>query len=144
MFKTSFARSVATSIFSTAVDFGTLMGLFELAHVQYVVATVIGTTLGFLANFTVNRYWAFDARDGNLRWQFVRVLPVQGGSTGLQALGVWLCVGVAGLHVWTAKIVVATLVYLCWNYPMNRFWVFRTKVGAKPESMVRAPAAADR
>jgi putative flippase GtrA len=61
------------------------------------------------------------------------VLPVQGGSTGLQTLGVWVFVRFVGLRLWVAKIVVSVLVYLCWNYPMNRFWVFRTKVGEPAE-----------
>jgi len=129
MMKTSLARSMLTSVFSTAVDFGTLMGLVELVHVDYVLATFLGTLVGFLTNFTINRYWAFDAAADHLGWQFVRVLPVQAGSTGLQTVGVWIFDRFVGLRYWAAKIVVATLVYLCWNYPMNRFWVFRTKVG---------------
>jgi putative flippase GtrA len=125
----SFTRSVVTSIFSTAVDFATLTGLVELAHVDYVLATFLGTIVGFLTNFTINRYWAFDAAEGHLGWQFVRVLPVQAGSTGLQTLGVWVFDHFIGFRYWVAKIIVSVLVYLGWNYPMNRFWVFRTQAG---------------
>ena len=125
--KGSFARSALTSIFTTGVDFGTLMGLVELFHVNYVVATFTGTIVGFLANFLINRFWAFDATDGAIHWQFVRVIPVQAGSSGLQTLGVWVFTSLLGLQYWTSKIIVSTLVYLGWNYPMNRFWVFGTK-----------------
>jgi len=129
--KTTFGRSVLTSIFSTAVDFGTLMGLYALG-VDYKLATALGTITGFLTNFTINRYWAFDARAGALHWQFVRVLPVQAGSTLWQTLGVWGAVAGVGLHLWLAKLVVAVLVYLSWNYPMNRYFVF----GGKPANPV--------
>ncbi len=112
------------SIFSTAVDFATLTGLVELAGVDYVLATFIGTIVGFLTNFTINRYWAFEAMHGHLGWQFARVLPVQAGSTALQTLGVWVFDRFIGFRYWVAKIIVAVLVYLIWNYPMNRFWVF--------------------
>ena len=56
-----FARSVLTSLFTTAVDFGVLIGLTELAHVNYVLATWIGTIAGSLSNFTINKKWAFSA-----------------------------------------------------------------------------------
>src|SRR5262249_46723098 len=101
------------------------MGLVELLHFDYVVSTFLGTVIGFLANFAINRYWSFEATHGALHWQFVRVLPVQAGSTWLQTLGVWVFTRFIGFHYWTSKIVVSTLVYLGWNYPMNRFWVFR-------------------
>ena len=129
----SFPRSVLASIFSTGVDFGTLIALVELVHLDYKIATFIGTIVGFLTNFTINRIWAFEATSGHLGWQFVRVLPVQAGSTALQTFGVWVFDQFVGLRYWVAKIVVSVLVYLCWNYPMNRFWVFRTKVAAAAE-----------
>jgi putative flippase GtrA len=126
--RTSFGRSILTSIFTTALDFGTLTGLVELFGVNYVVATFLGTVVGFLANFTINRVWAFAATASPMHWQFVRVLPVQGGSTGLQTLGVWLFTRFVGFQYMASKIVVSALVYLGWNYPMNRFWVFRRKI----------------
>ena len=125
----TFVRSVLTSIFSTAVDFGTLMGLYALG-VDYKLATALGTITGFLTNFTINRYWAFEASEGALHWQFVRVLPVQAGSTLWQTLGVWGAVAGVGMRLWLAKLVVAALVYLGWNYPMNRHFVF----GKKPHT----------
>jgi putative flippase GtrA len=129
----SFPRSVITSIFSTGVDFVTLLALVERVGLDYKLATFIGTIVGFLTNFTINRFWAFEATSGHLGWQFARVLPVQAGSTGLQTLGVWVFVRFVDLRLSLAKVVVSVLVYLCWNYPMNRFWVFRTKVAAAAE-----------
>ena len=128
----SFGRSIAASIFTTAVDFGTMMGLVELFGVDYVVATFVGTIVGFLANFTINRYWAFEAHAGPLHWQFLRVLPVQAGSSGLQTLGVWVFDRFLGFRYWLAKLVVSALVYLLWNYPMNRFFVFGRKIDRPP------------
>jgi putative flippase GtrA len=136
----SFTRSVLTSILSTAVDFATLVGLVELVHLDYKLATFIGTIVGFLTNFTINRQWAFEATHGHVGWQFARVLPVQGGSTALQTLGVWLFHTLLGMRYWTAKIVVSVLVYLGWNYPMNRFWVFpHRRPMASPEAPLASP-----
>ncbi|MEO8843005.1 MAG: GtrA family protein [Kofleriaceae bacterium] len=132
--RTSLGRSVLTSVFTTALDFGTMLGLVELIHVNYVVATFVGSIVGFLANFAINRYWAFEAHEGAIGWQFVRVLPVQAGSTGLQTVGVWIFDRFIGLRYWVAKIVVSALVYALWNYPMNRFFVFGRKIEAISES----------
>jgi putative flippase GtrA len=130
MITRTFARSIVTSIFSTAVDFATLLLLDKV--IDYRLATAIGTVVGFLTNFTINRYWAFEASEGALHWQFVRVLPVQAGSTLWQTLGMWLAVGSLGLHLTVAKIIVSAVVYLVWNYPMNRHFVF----GGKPAQPV--------
>ena len=40
---------------TTALDFVTLTGLVELAGVDYVLATWIGTIVGSLSNFSINR-----------------------------------------------------------------------------------------
>jgi putative flippase GtrA len=135
--RSTFGKSVVTSIFSTAIDYATLLGLYALG-VDYRLATFLGTVIGFLTNFTINRYWAFDAREGALHWQLVRSLPIQTGSTALQVLGMWLFVGAFGIAVELSKLIVAALVYLCWNYPMNRHFVFGRKLapatGVAPEA----------
>ena len=135
--RSTFARSVVTSIFSTAIDYATLLGLYALG-VDYRIATFIGTVIGFLTNFTINRYWAFEASADALHWQFVRSLPIQTGSTVLQVLGMWLFVGAFGIAVEISKLLVAALVYLSWNYPMNRHFVFGRKLA--PATVV-APEA---
>jgi putative flippase GtrA len=127
--RSTFGRSVVTSIFSTGVDYGALLVL-NYVGVDYRLATFLGTIVGFLTNFTINRYWAFDAREGALHWQLVRSLPIQAGSTIWQVLGVWLFVGTLGIRIEISKLIVAALVYLGWNYPMNRLFVFGRKIAA--------------
>ena len=117
----TFSRNTLTSIFTTALDFITLTGLVELAGVDYVLATWIGTIVGSLSNFTINRVWAFDA-------------------SGLHTGGVWIFTRFLGLPYPASKLVVAALVYLAWNYPMNRWVVFNPRFSA-PAGGVQEPAA---
>ena len=63
--KGSFARSALTSIFTTALDLSVLTALVEAFHVNYVLATFLGTVLGATSNFLINRRWAFVATDGH-------------------------------------------------------------------------------
>jgi len=120
----TFSRSAATSLLTTALDFGTLVGLTELAGVNYVVATWIGTIVGSLANFAVNKMWAFDARGVPALPAMARFVAVQAGASGLHTGGVWLLTRFAGLPYPISKLVVAAIVYLAWNYPLNRWFVF--------------------
>jgi putative flippase GtrA len=120
----TFARSTATSLFTTVLDFATLRGLVEWFGVNYILATWLGTVVGSLSNFTINRLWAFDARHRPQGGQFLRFLVTQAGSSLWQTVGVWILTERVGLPYLASKLVISVLVYLCWNYPMNRWFVF--------------------
>jgi putative flippase GtrA len=120
-----FVRNTLVSIFTTALDFGVLSGLVELAHVNYVVATFCGTVVGAMSNFFINRHWSYEVGHLGAHWQLVRFLPVQAGSSGLQTFGVWAFTDLGHLQYLVSKAITAVAVYLVWNYPMNRFFVFR-------------------
>jgi putative flippase GtrA len=137
----TFSRSALTSLFTTALDFGTLSGLVELFGVDYVLATWIGTVVGSLSNFAINRAWAFDVRDRPRGAQFGRFLLVQAGASLLHTLGVWIFTRFAGLPYQASKVVISVLVYLGWNYPMNLWFVFRRWGEAGAEDRAAAPQA---
>jgi putative flippase GtrA len=123
----TFARSLATSLLTTALDFGTLVGLTELAGVNYVLATWIGTVVGSLANFTINKVWAFSARSAPAVPALGRFLLVQAGASGLHTAGVWLLTRFGRLPYPVSKALIAAAVFLVWNYPLNRWFVFNPR-----------------
>jgi putative flippase GtrA len=123
-FVASFSRNAATSLFTTALDIGVLAALVELARTNVVLATWLGTVIGCLSNFAINRRWSFAAHESAAHWQLVRFLPVQIGSSTIQTVGVWMLVSTGGMAYLWSKIAVAIFVYGVWNYPMNRFFVF--------------------
>lgn len=133
----TFSRSTLVSIFTTALDFGTLVGLVELLGMGYVPATWAGTVVGSLSNFLVNRHWAFEAGESRLGTQVWRFLLVQAGASALHTLGVWLFTRYGGLPYVVSKTVVAALVFVAWNYPLNRAFVFRR---APAEGAAEGPA----
>jgi putative flippase GtrA len=49
---------------------------------------------------------------------------VQAGASGWNTLGVWLLTRYGGLPYQISKLIVAALVAVGWNYPMNRAIVF--------------------
>jgi putative flippase GtrA len=122
-----FWKSVLVSTLTTSADFGLLMLLVEVGHVDYVLATFLGTLLGSTSNFLINRYWAFAATDGHAGGQAMRYFLSQCGSIGLHTGGVWVFTRFLGFRYFVAKVVVAILAYLVWNYPMNKYFVFRRR-----------------
>ena len=120
----TFSRSLLTSLLTTALDFGTLVALTELAGVNYVLATGIGTIVGSIANFTINKLWAFHAPDTPAFSAAARFVVVQIGASGLHTAGVWLLTRFGRLPYPVSKLVIAAVVYLIWNYPLNRLFVF--------------------
>jgi putative flippase GtrA len=120
-----FSRSLLTSLLTTALDFGTLVGLTELAGVNYVLATWIGTVVGSLSNFAINKVWAFSAGDLPAIPAVARFAVVQVGASALHTGGVWLLTRFARLPYPVSKLIVAAAVYLAWNFPLNRHFVFR-------------------
>src|ERR1051325_6075979 len=113
-----FRRSVLTSLLTTALDFGTLVGLTELAHVNYVAATWIGTVVGSLSNFLINKLWAFYAREIPAVPALARFAAVQVGASALHTAGVWALTRFVRLPYPVSKLAVAATVYLVWNFPL--------------------------
>ena len=133
----TFSRNTLTSILTTALDFFTLTGLVELAGVNYVLATWIGTIVGSLSNFSINRWWSFRASGQPRSMQFLRFVLVQLCASGLHTAGVWIFTRFIGLPYPASKLVVAALVYLGWNYPMNRWVVFSPRLAGPDQVGLR-------
>lgn len=128
----TFLRSALTSLFTTGLDFLTLVTAVEIFGVNYVLGTWLGTVVGSLSNFAINRSWAFRGSALKLRWQLARFVAVQVGASTLHTLGVWLLVRFAGLPYQVAKLVVAVAVAVGWNYPLNHAVVFARRVTPSP------------
>jgi putative flippase GtrA len=124
---TTFRRSLLTSLFTTALDFGTLVSLTEIVGINYVVSTWIGTIVGALSNFTINKRWAFSARAAPVGPALWRFALIQLGASGLHTAGVWAVTRFGDLAYPVSKLVVAAVVYLGWNYPLNRWFVFHPR-----------------
>src|SRR6266487_1398687 len=58
--------------FATVVDFGVMVLAVEMLHVSPVVGTVLGATCGAVANFSLGRYWTFQATAGDAPGQALR------------------------------------------------------------------------
>jgi putative flippase GtrA len=122
-------RHHTTSLFSTLVDYGTMVAGVEALHLAPVVATVIGATVGAITNFLVNRRFTYQAGD-NVRRQVWRFVLVSAISLALNGLGEHIFHNVIGIQYVAARVITSVIVSNGWNYPLLRFFVFS---GRAPE-----------
>ena len=106
------------------VDFSTMTILVELGHLPPVAATVLGAAAGGVTNFVLGRRWIFRAHEHHVGPQALRYAMVSAASAGLNAVGEQIVYGFLGLQYIVARAVVAIVVSLVWNYPMQRSFVF--------------------
>ena len=119
----SLARNVIAALVATAVDFAVFSALVTRVFVDPGVATAAGCAVGAVVNFTVNRTWVFGSRSSatkqGMRYAFVSVT-----SALLNAGGVMVLLLVPSAEVYLAWLAVRGAVYLAWNFPLQRDYVF--------------------
>jgi len=120
----TFSRSTLASGVTTAIDFAVLTSLVELARVDYVLATFLGSLAGATSSFWINRIWVFETGRGRTLDQAARFVLVQLGAALWHTCGVWLLVEQLAIRYPVAKAIAMVATYLAWNYPLNRRFVF--------------------
>jgi putative flippase GtrA len=133
-FDGAFGRYAATSALATATDFALASSLHALGFAP-ASATVLGCVAGGAVAFALSRRWTFRAGGARALPQLLRFLFVWATSALLNAGGVpavlpWL--GSFSL-AWAC---VRAAVYLGWNYPLARWFVFSS---AKARAQLSAP-----
>ncbi|HEY7958369.1 MAG TPA: GtrA family protein [Polyangia bacterium] len=121
-------RASLASLAATGLELALLPLLIHVLHFEQWISYAVVQLFANAVTFVLYKFWAFEARHGSTRAQYLKQLVIFGGS---------LCLNTAipsflsyRLHV---EPVVAfalsnVFVYLSWNYPGNRFWVFRRDV----------------
>jgi len=125
--KNEFLRSQIAAFGSTSLDYITVIGLTELCGLWYIYSNIIGAGLGAISNFIIGRQWRFKAQDGAIGNQALRYALVSGGSVYLNTLGLYLLTEKAAINYILAKVVIGILVAVCFNYVLQKYFVFRKK-----------------
>lgn len=124
-----FGKHQVAALAATAVDFGTMVLLVELAHVAPPLATVGGAFCGGVTNFAIGRTWAFrDVYTGSLPGQAARYAAVSIGGALLNGALVALVLGaLPAVPYVAARILVAALVSVAYTFPLHTRVVFRAR-----------------
>lgn len=124
-FVASFSKSQIAASLATALDFATVFSLVEMAHVWYVLATALGSSVGAFTNFLLNRHWSFQATHRRWPTQAARYFAVSGTSMALRASAVYALTEAGGFHYSVSVAIASVAIGLFFNFPMHRYFVFR-------------------
>lgn len=123
----SFTKSQVAALIATAVDFFCLILLVELFAIWYVAATALAALVGAITNFLLGRHWSFLASDDFWHHQAIRYFMVALGSLIFNTLGVFIITEELGFQYLISKTLVAIIIAMSFNYPLHRYYVFKTK-----------------
>lgn len=117
-------RSALITVGATACDFGAMTVLVAGVAVDAAAATFVGALVGCVVSFAGYRLWAFDAQRGPWLTQAWRHLLVSGTAAVLGGAGVALLQHLPGIDYRVAWGLARLVVWIGWNYPLQRGWVF--------------------
>lgn len=119
----SLFRNATAGAIATAADFALVALLVERGLLSPALATAVGCGLGAVVNFTINRVWTFGSSAPKLG-QAARYVFVSASSAALNSGLVAVMLLLPSLPYQLAWILVRGAVYLSWNFPLHRDWVF--------------------
>lgn len=120
-----FARSQVAAFIGGLVDYGTMVLLTELFGIHYVYSIAVGGVVGAIVNYTISRYWAFDARDEPKKTQIPKYIIVAMGSIVLKAGGTYVFTEFIGLDYKVSRLIVDAFVAFGFNFTLQKYWVFK-------------------
>jgi len=124
-FFTSFFRSQASSVVSTAFDFGSFGFLYYIFGVYYGLASAIGNIFGAVVSFYLGRNWAFNRKNGKISHQAIRYAITSILSAIINTTGVIFLTENFGLEPPYSKAIIALVVGASFNFLMFRYFVYR-------------------
>jgi phosphatidylglycerophosphate synthase/putative flippase GtrA len=125
-------RSVAVSFLATASDFATVWALVAAGRADAPLATTIGCAIGGVIAFTLSRNWAFASESTARGREAMRFAFVSGSSALLNAGGVAVVLLLPRVDYRIAWAVARGVIFVTWNYPLMRDYVFAPPVNHPP------------
>ena len=131
-----FLRAQLSAQFATLADFVLTFVCFRWLGLYYLLATSLGSIAGGILNCVINYKWTFATKDCQFKWVFLKYVLVWAGSFVLNVGGVYVLVELMQdhTHLWeqassfylmVAKIIVAVIIAVGWNYVLHRYFVFK-------------------
>ena len=120
-----FLRSQVAAFISTCVDYLTVITLTEIAGLWYIYSNVFGALLGAITNFSLGRHWTIKAQTGAVGNQAFKYALVSLGSVCLNTFGLFALKEWGNVNYIVAKIIVGILIAVCFNYVLQKHFVFK-------------------
>lgn len=121
----SFAKAQASAFLGGVFDYLLMVLLTEWCSIFYTYSILISGTAGAVVNFSLNRYWAFNATTEKKLVQLRRFVVVVAGSVLLKSSGTYLLTETAGFDYKISRLCIDALVSFGFNFTLQKYWVFK-------------------
>ena len=121
----TFLKANISSSIASFFDYLVTIFLVNFFQVDVVVASTTGTVFGGILNFFIGRTWVFESRKRKVHQQAFRYGVVWTGNLFLNLAGMYLLTKVLKVHYVVAKAFVSLMVGFCYNYVLQKKYVFK-------------------
>jgi len=120
-----FIKANLASVIASTADYAITIVAVQVTGMDAVAGGITGTITGGIIHFIIGRQWVFAARQHPAYGQVAKYGLVWLGNLLLNASGMYLLTGWAGIHYIIAKVITSVLVAVFYNYPLQKRFVFR-------------------
>ncbi|MEO6812940.1 MAG: GtrA family protein [Ginsengibacter sp.] len=123
----TFFKANMASLIASFFDYMITIIAVQFFDVNVVLASIGGNIFGGVINFILGRHWVFAAKEVNGFGQAKRYFLVWVGNLLLNASGMYLFTK-TGLYYVVTKFGTSLLVSVCYNYPLQKGYVFKNRL----------------
>lgn len=110
-------------VIAFVIDYGLLIFLTEVFHVDYLISATISFTVSVIFNYVASMRYVFSHREGmSRRREFVIFVILSVLGLIINDLGMWIGVGLLAIDYRITKIV-ATVVVMIWNFVTRKIFL---------------------
>ena len=118
--KIQFFRYLFVGGFAAVVNIGSLYLFKEFIHLNYLIANIVGFTLGLIVNYILSRLLVFAKEESmNKTFEFIVYTIIGILGLGLDTLFVWLFTEKMAIYYMLSKIISTGLVFI-WNFSARK------------------------
>ncbi len=121
----TFLKANISSSIASFFDYLVTIFLVNFFRTDVVIASTTGTLCGGIINFLIGRNWVFESKTRKAQHQAVRYGIVWAGNLLLNTGGMYLMTKVLKVHYVVSKLFVSLIVGFCYNYTMQKRYVFK-------------------
>lgn len=121
----TFLKANISSSIASIFDYLITIFLVSFFRIDAVIASTTGTMFGGILNFLIGRNWVFESKKRKVQQQAVRYGLVWVGNLFLNTGGMYLFTKILKVHFVIAKLFVSLLVGFCYNYTLQKKYVFK-------------------
>lgn len=121
----TFLKANISSSIASFFDYLITIFLVSILRVDVVIASTTGTVCGGVINFMIGRNWVFESKTRKVHQQAFRYGIVWVGNLILNTGGIYVFTHLLHVHYVLAKAIVSFVVGFCYNYTMQKKFVFK-------------------